>query len=154
MALATDGSAFYYGKLSVDALDATKNLHVFPEVIYAASGTIAFGNNQYYDAHNVQPVGALGVTTTAFGMNLEGADFWVYDAAGNELRHFVPYSDGGITDAGTVDGDIADSSIADAGTTETGIALGFRHRRRPRQCGRRRSSLVRWVGRLQRGVVG
>ncbi|HEX3855263.1 MAG TPA: hypothetical protein VHW01_30075, partial [Polyangiaceae bacterium] len=31
VALANDGSAFYYGELAVDALDVTHNLHQFPE---------------------------------------------------------------------------------------------------------------------------
>ena len=36
--LAVDNSAFYYGRLSVDAEDVSHTLGVFPEAIYAATG--------------------------------------------------------------------------------------------------------------------
>lgn len=88
--MATDGSAFYYGKLQVDPLDVTHNLRVFPEIIYAATGDIAFGNGNYYDAHTGMLLGTLGVQATVYGLNPNGQDFWAYDEVANLLRHFGP----------------------------------------------------------------
>jgi hypothetical protein len=90
VALATDASAFYYGRLQVDALDVTHNLRTFPEPIFAATGDVAFGNGNYYDAHTGALLGTLGFPTTVYGLNPGGTDFWAYDASTNRLRHFKP----------------------------------------------------------------
>ncbi len=87
VALATDGSAFYYGRLQVDALDVTFNRRVFAEPIYAASGSIAFGNGKFFDAHNGNLMGTLGFNTTVYALNPNGSDFWAFDASQNLLRH-------------------------------------------------------------------
>jgi hypothetical protein len=89
VALATDESAFYYGALQVDPLDVSHNLRVFPEVIYAATGQIAFGASSYYDAHTGQTLGSLGIDATAYGLNSVDSDFWAFDSSNNLLRHFV-----------------------------------------------------------------
>lgn len=88
-ALSTDSSAFYYGRLCVDALDVSHTLRVFPEAIYAATGDVAFGNGKYYDAHTGALLGNLGFNATVYGLNPAGSDFWVYDQSANMLRHFV-----------------------------------------------------------------
>ena len=90
VALATDGSAFYYGRLQVDALDVTHNLHVFPELIFAATGRIAFGNGTTYDAHTGSLLGSLPFATTVYALNPTGDDFWAYDPATTTVHHFVP----------------------------------------------------------------
>lgn len=90
VALATDGSTFYYGRLQVDALDVTHNLNVFPEAIYAANGDVAFGKDHYYDAHSGALLGALPFSTTVYAMNSAGGDFWAYDPATTTVHHFVP----------------------------------------------------------------
>ncbi len=102
VALATDGSAFYYGELQVDPLDVSHNLRVFPEMIYAATGDIAFGNGNYYDAHTGVLLGSLGFQTTVYGLNANGTDFWAYDSAANLLRHFstVPGAPSAVTAMG------------------------------------------------------
>jgi hypothetical protein len=87
--LATDNSAFYYGKLQVDALDVSGNIRVFPEIIYAATGHIAFGNGNYYNAHTGDLLGSLGFETTVYALNPDGYDFWVFDASQDMLRHFT-----------------------------------------------------------------
>ena len=92
--LATDGSAFYYGRLQVDPLDVTHNLRVFPEAIYAATGDVAFGNGKFYDAHTGELLGSLGFNTTVYGLNPVYKDFWAYDQSQNKLRHFSPIPDG------------------------------------------------------------
>ena len=89
VALATDGSAFYYGELQVDALDVTHNQRVFPEMIYAATGDIAFGNGNYYNAHTGNLLGTLGFQTTRYGLSPTGNEFWAYDSSRNMLRHFT-----------------------------------------------------------------
>lgn len=89
VALSTDGSAFYYGTLSVQALDVSANLHVFPKAIYAATGDVAFGEDTYYDSHTGAVLGALDFKTTAYGINPNGSDFWAYDAGTNTVHHFV-----------------------------------------------------------------
>jgi hypothetical protein len=90
VALATDGSAFYYGRLQVDALDITHNLNVFPEAIYAANGDVAFGEDHYYDAHSGALLGTLPFPTTVYAMNAAGGDFWAYDPATTTVHHFMP----------------------------------------------------------------
>ncbi len=119
--LATDGSVLYYGRLAVDALDVTHTLRVFPEVIYAATGDIAFGNGKYYDAHTGALLGALGFSATAYALNPNGADFWAYDATAGLFRHYVPVdADGGLPDNGAFDpcvGIQPDAGPADAGVS-------------------------------------
>jgi hypothetical protein len=88
ISLATDSSAVYYGRLQVDPLDVSHNLRIFPEVIYAATGDIAFGNGKYYDAHTGQLLGTLGFDTTVYGLGASGTEFWAYDSSQNMLRHF------------------------------------------------------------------
>lgn len=117
--LATDGSLFYYGLLSVDAIDVSSNRVVFSEPIYAATGEVAFGSDgRYFDPHTGDELGSIGFSTTVFGLNRNGCDFWAYDPGTNLLRHFEPSADfvdckraetpqpgtGGSTDAGTTTG--------------------------------------------------
>jgi hypothetical protein len=87
--LATDGSAFYYGALQVDPLDVASNLRVFPERIYAANGSVAFGDGKYYDAHTGALLGALPFSTHVYAMNPGGDDFWAFDPASTTVHHFV-----------------------------------------------------------------
>ena len=89
VALATDGSAFYYGRLQVDPLDVTFNRRVFVEPIFAATGTAAFGNGKYFDAITGELMGTLGFDTTVYALNPNGQDFWAFDASQNLLRHFA-----------------------------------------------------------------
>ena len=86
--LAIDSSALYSGRLQVDSLDVSHNLRVFPEMIYAATGDIAFGNGKYYDAHTGQLLGSLGFNTTVYGLDSSGTEFWAFDSSSNMLRHF------------------------------------------------------------------
>lgn len=88
--LATDGSAFYYGKLQVDPLDVTHNTRVFPELIHAANGRIALGDGTYYDAVTGALLGALPFRTTVYAMNPQGDDFWAYDPATTTVHRFAP----------------------------------------------------------------
>ena len=88
--LSNDGRTFYYGRLAVDSNDVTFNKAVFPELIYAATGTVAFGDGAVYDATTTAVVGDLGFSTTVYGLNPKGEDFWAFDPAGHQLRHFVP----------------------------------------------------------------
>jgi len=100
VALATDGSVFYYGALSVDAQDVTHNLRVFPEAIRAAFADIAFGQNAYYDAHTGSGISNLGFYGSVYGLNPSGGDFWVYDAGAERLRHLAPRTSTSGADAG------------------------------------------------------
>jgi hypothetical protein len=90
VALSTDGSAFYYGRLQVDSLDVTHNLNVFPELIYAADGDVAFGESHYYDARSGVLLGSLPFATTVYALNPQGNDFWAYDPATTSVHHFMP----------------------------------------------------------------
>jgi hypothetical protein len=87
--LATDGSAFYYGRLQVDPLDVSHNTRVFPELIYAANGQIAFGEGNYYDAQTGLLLGSLPFKTTVYAMNPAGDDFWAYDPLTTTVHHFA-----------------------------------------------------------------
>ena len=89
VALANDGSAFYYGRLAVDALDVTHTLQVFAEPIFAATGDVAFGNGKLYDAHTAALVQTLPFATSVYGLSPTDTDFWTYDAGARMLRHFV-----------------------------------------------------------------
>jgi hypothetical protein len=88
VALATDSSAFYYGRLRVDASNVTANHLVFPDLIYAASGSIAFGNGKYFDAHTGALLGSFGFDTSIYGLNGNGLELWAFDASHSVLRHF------------------------------------------------------------------
>jgi hypothetical protein len=89
VALATDGSAFYYGRLQDDPLDVAHNRRVFPEPIYAANGRIALGNGNYFDPLTGALLGSLPFQTIVYAMNPQGDDFWAYDAATTTAHHFV-----------------------------------------------------------------
>jgi hypothetical protein len=86
--LANDASAFYYGDLQVDALDVSHNLRVFPELIYAATADVAFGNGKYYDAHTGALLGTLPFNTTVYAVYPSGNDFWAYDPTTTTVHHF------------------------------------------------------------------
>ena len=90
MALATDGSAFYYGTLAVDVLDVNRHLNIFPQAIHAATGNVAFGDGTLFDAHTAKTIQTLGFASTVYGLNPSGDDFWVFDGSKGMLRHFVP----------------------------------------------------------------
>lgn len=89
LVLATDHSTIYYGALQVDALDVTDNQNVFPELIYGATGDIAFGSGNYYDAHTKQLLGSLGFTTTTYTFSDDGKQVWAFDPATNNIHHFT-----------------------------------------------------------------
>ncbi len=97
--LATDANALYYGKLKIDALDVTHNIKTFAELIYAANSAVAFGEKNYYDATTGSQIASLGFDTRVYGLDSAASDFWVYDAAGNALRHFstLPPATGTLT---------------------------------------------------------
>lgn len=88
LALANDGSALYYGQLQVDPLDVSHNLRVFPEPIFAATGDLAFGNGNYYDAHTGQLLGSLGFQSTVYGLDQSGNNFWAFNSSTNRLHYF------------------------------------------------------------------
>ncbi len=88
LTLANDSSALYYGRLQVDPLDVSHNLHVFPETIYAATGDFAFGNGDYYDAHTGLLLGSFGFHSTVYGLDKSGNNFWAFDSDNNTLHYF------------------------------------------------------------------
>ena len=87
--LATDGSAFYYGKLQVDPLDVTYSRRVFAEPIYAATANVAFGNGKFFDAQTGNLMGSVGFDTTVYALNPNGQDFWAFDASQNLLHNLT-----------------------------------------------------------------
>jgi hypothetical protein len=89
VALAADGSAFYYGRLQVDPLDVTHDTRVFPELIYAANGRIALADGNCYDAHTGVLLGSLPFRTAVYAMNPRGDDFWAYDPVTTTVHHFA-----------------------------------------------------------------
>jgi hypothetical protein len=89
VALANDGSAFYYGRLAVDALNVAQTRQVFPEPIFAATGDLAFGNGKLYDAHSAALLQTLPFATSIYGLSPTGTDFWAFDGTAHLLRHFV-----------------------------------------------------------------
>lgn len=100
LALATDGSRIYYGRLSVEAADVAHTLGEFPESIYAATGELAFGDGVIYDVATREMVFDLGFSTTVYGLSPDNPDFWTFDAQANRLRHFAPVGWCGTTDSG------------------------------------------------------
>lgn len=87
--LSTDGKAFYYGQLAVDANNVTRTLRVYPELIYAASGIRAFGNGRLYDARNGALTLQLGYDTTVYGLGTDDNEFWAYDPSALKFRHYT-----------------------------------------------------------------
>lgn len=79
--LSSNGQHFYYGKLQVEAADVRNNLRTFPEIIRAATGHVAFGNNSYYDATTGQKLGSLGFTTEVLFVTDDGRHLWVKNGA-------------------------------------------------------------------------
>jgi hypothetical protein len=85
--LSPDGSRFYYGPLQVEALDVTHDIHTFPQAIYAATNSLAFGSSSVYDAQSGASLGSFGYSTTAYGIGASGTDLWTY--ANNTLYHYA-----------------------------------------------------------------
>jgi hypothetical protein len=90
VALATDGSAFYYGSLQVDPADVTHTTGVFPEAIHAANGRIALGDGKVYHARTGALLATLPFATTVYAMNPAGEDFWAYDPSTTMVHRFLP----------------------------------------------------------------
>jgi len=120
--LSSDGLAFYHGPRKVDAADLTRTLMVFPEIIHAATATVAFGNGKYYDANTGQLLGTLGFATTVYGIGAGSDDVWAYDAQAGLLRHLVapPAGGGAITVNGY--GPLAVTGATLSGTTLTNFS--------------------------------
>jgi hypothetical protein len=87
--LSTNGAAFYYGQLAVDANNVTRTLRVYPELIYAASGIRAFGNGRLYDVKNGSMTLQLGYETTVYGLDTDDNQFWAYDPSTLKFRHYT-----------------------------------------------------------------
>lgn len=87
--LSTDGMVFYYGSLAVDANNVARTLRVFPEWIYAASGSRAFGNGQVYGAKTGAVTFKLGYQTTVYGLGTDDNEFWAYDPTTLKFRHYT-----------------------------------------------------------------
>ncbi len=124
VAMATDGSAFYYGRLQVDPLDVSYNRRVFAEPIRAATGAVAFGSGgNLFDATNGDHLVRLGYATTAYALNASGTDFWAFDSGAGLLRHH----DFGTAPCATPFAPLAVSASVPTGTKDivvdwTGIA--------------------------------
>jgi hypothetical protein len=87
--LSTNGRYFYYGRLQVEALSVTNNLFSFPEMIYAASADIAFGQNSYYDAATGVVLGNLGFVTTVYGVSEDGHHLWAFNTQTKVLNRYL-----------------------------------------------------------------
>jgi len=87
--LSSDSQNFYYGRLQVDALDVRNNRIMFPEMIYAASADIAFGQNGYYDALTGVRLGDPGFATTVYCLDATGTSLWAFDPVSDMLHHYA-----------------------------------------------------------------
>lgn len=92
VALATDNSALYYGRLQVDPLDVSHDVRVFAENIFAATGDLAFGNGDYYDAHTGDLLGSLGFNTTVYGIDQSGDKIWAFNPVDNTIHLYSTVS--------------------------------------------------------------
>ena len=86
--LSTDGSAFYYGAMKVEALDVTNTLRVFDETIFAAFEDVAFGENAYYDAITGEKIGSLGFTSSVYALASSGNSFWAFNENDDTFYEF------------------------------------------------------------------
>jgi hypothetical protein len=104
VALARDGSRFYYGKLQVKADSVRENLNTFPDVIVAASRDIAFTGLAYYRANEGTWLGDFEFRTThepktdpsgksnlpaAIHVSPDGMSVWVIDRDQNVARQYA-----------------------------------------------------------------
>ncbi|MBV8467582.1 MAG: hypothetical protein JO218_16705 [Burkholderiales bacterium] len=89
LALSTDQTALYFGSLEVSTQDVSHHVQVFPEWIFAATGTVAFGKASYYDSKTGAALGSLGEQPTIYGMDPLSTDFWVYDSVAKQLHHYA-----------------------------------------------------------------
>jgi len=87
--LSSDSQSFYYGRLQVDALDVRNNLIMFPEMIYAASADVAFGQNGYYNSLTGAQIGTLPFATTVYCLDATGTSLWAFDPASDLLHHYA-----------------------------------------------------------------
>src|SRR5262249_19305539 len=78
------------------------NRRIFPEQIYAATGSVALGNGKYYDAHTGVLMGTLAFNTTIYAVSPSGDDFWAFDPATTTVHHFVPAGNVALASAGAV----------------------------------------------------
>jgi hypothetical protein len=86
--LSTDGTYFYYGRLQVDAMNITNNLHVFTQSIYAASDKIAFGETRFFDAKSGEELSGLGFSTKIYAVSENGKHLWAFESDGDVLHHY------------------------------------------------------------------
>lgn len=87
--LSSDGQNFYFGRLQVEALDVRNNRLTFPEMIYAASADVAFGQNGYYDSHTGAKLGTLPFATSVYSLDAAGTSIWAFDPTGDVLHHYA-----------------------------------------------------------------
>lgn len=87
--LSSDGHYFYYGRLQVEAMDITNNLHYYPELIYAGSKAIAFGSSYYYDAYKGDPLGTLGFACSVYFISDDGKHLWAFEDSGDIVHHYL-----------------------------------------------------------------
>jgi len=94
--LSTDGEQFYYGGLQVEALDVTHNRNVFPEIIRAATGQLAFGKSIVYDAQTKANLLTLPFSTGVYALTDDGRHLWTYGS--EKLSHYTI----GVPEPGTI----------------------------------------------------
>jgi hypothetical protein len=88
--LSTSGKYLFYGALEVNSLVLTQNLHMFPEVIWAANDKIACGNSGYYDIVTGEKLGLFTFMNYSNAMTFceDGTFFCYYVTASNTLQIF------------------------------------------------------------------
>ncbi len=87
--LSSDDKSFFYGALQVDAFSVGSNIRTLPEVIEAAAGGIAFGQNGgYYSIATGELLGKLTSASILYATRDDGGSVWVYDSQNAVFRQY------------------------------------------------------------------
>ncbi|MCX7422619.1 MAG: Ig-like domain-containing protein [Planctomycetia bacterium] len=84
--LSTDGRYFFYGDLQVEAADVKSNVRLLPEIIRAATGSVAFGSSRFYDTTTGTQLGQLPFSTDVMTVSDDGRHLWAKN--GDQVEYF------------------------------------------------------------------
>ena len=87
-ALASDGSAFYYGRRKLRSDDVSDELRLFSEAIIAATDAIAFGETgSFYDSNSGELLGKFDFPVKSIAVSPNNRDVWILsNGIARELR--------------------------------------------------------------------
>lgn len=87
--LSTDLSSLFYGRLQIEADDVSNNLHLYSDIIVAASSSVAFAENgNYFDSRNGQLLGKIRFPVGAIHASANNRDIWISNKETSHVHRF------------------------------------------------------------------